>query len=325
MNAQLATAIATVALAGLAAAPAAFAQGPESVPAVPDCSGILIEDGTGDTGIQGAPIAQGANNDIKAAWLRWDVVDGEPAVTVNIQVADLNKTVPAGADNVRWYFYYPGAGGETQSVLAELAGGNFTFHYGHVGADGNAIDGTTTGRAIEGPNGILQIQFPSARVELGARISDAYVQTQPLFGVILPTTDRAPNSGAAQKSYVMQPCPGATPAAPAVPVAPVTPGAPAKPANTSLPVKLAASKAKPKGRTMAVKLSSAERCASITAKLTKGRTSYGTGKLSSLDGKGTLRLKLAKRKLRKGTYTLTLSGTDSSGAKLKRSLRLRVG
>ena len=59
-------------------------------------------------------------------------------------------------------------------------------------------------------------------------------------------------------------------------------------------------------------ISSTSRVTKIKAVLKKGTKKVGTGALAKLEGKGTLRLKAAK-KLKKGAYVLKLSGTNADG------------
>ena len=62
----------------------------------------------------------------------------------------------------------------------------------------------------------------------------------------------------------------------------------------------------------------------VTAKLLKGKKAIGTAKLTRLEGTKKLTLKLAKRKVKKGKYTVTVSGTDDSGRVVTAAKKIRV-
>lgn len=120
--------------------------------------------------------------------------------------------------------------------------------------------------------------------------------------------------------------------APAPAPAPAT-GAPAPsaspepaPSITVKAGKLSAKKLK-KAKKFTVALSSNGQVNKLKASFRKGKKAIGAGTLASLNGSGKLTIKIAKKaakKLKKGTYSFSVSGTDSQGRTVGTSLRLKV-
>ena len=106
-----------------------------------------------------------------------------------------------------------------------------------------------------------------------------------------------------------------TPASPA----PATPPPPAQPAPEGdapqLTIKAGKASARKltKTRKYAITASASAPLNAVTARLLKGKKALGSAKLTRLEGSKRMTLKLAKRKLKKGRYTVTVSGTDDSG------------
>jgi methionine-rich copper-binding protein CopC len=89
-------------------------------------------------------------------------------------------------------------------------------------------------------------------------------------------------------------------------------------------VKLAGAKVKaPKKKTLSLKLTSSEKVTGLVAQLRSKTKTVAKGKLASISGKATLKLKLAK-KLKKGKYTLDLVGKDAAGQQRSTSAALTV-
>jgi hypothetical protein len=72
-----------------------------------------------------------------------------------------------------------------------------------------------------------------------------------------------------------------------------------------------------------VKLKSTEAITKLGAQLLKGKKVVGTGKLASLNGTGTLKLKL-RSKLKKGSYVLNLVGNRASGERATAAFKLKA-
>ena len=121
-----------------------------------------------------------------------------------------------------------------------------------------------------------------------------------------------------------------TPAGGTTPPATTAPAPPTGPATLDLKVtapKLSARKLF-KRRAFAVRLQAGERITGLSAKLRKGKATLGSGKLAAVGpGVGTLKVKLtrkAAKRLKKGTYQLSFSGTKSDGRTASGAVSLRV-
>ena len=193
----------------------------------------------------------------------------------------------------------------------------------------------TTGRVFPGPDGIIQIDFPADEaIKVGAEITpDVYA------GVWTPTldgttgawfySDHAPEDDT--KPYAVTACPEEAPAPVAEPasltetVAPAgsnpqptagpSPAAQPAPATTvaTLPFKAAPSigsaKKVNKKRAIALKVTASKVISGLGLQLKKGSKVVATGRLASLSGTKTIKLKVGKKKLKKGSYTLLATGT----------------
>jgi hypothetical protein len=74
-----------------------------------------------------------------------------------------------------------------------------------------------------------------------------------------------------------------------------------------------------------VKVSSTAPLNAVTAKLRKGSKTRGTAKLKRLNGSATMVLKFAKKtKIKKGSYKVTVSGTDDQGRVVTTSVKVKV-
>lgn len=286
-------------------APAA-AQGEKPAPA--GCFGGVMDDGTGDTSLNGAPFpGLPANLDVKKAWFR--VLSPERAV-VDIQVAELDKTVTSGWDAHGWWARYT-IGDARMFVLAQVdSAGTWTFFTGSDGDDGYLIGAPTTGRTFEGPDGIIEIDLPDTAV--GSKLSTPHVTArthrtmdgQPIFS---PSADRAPDGTGSGKDFDAQPC------------GPVAPSGPAQAAPAALDVK--AGSAKRSGKAVTVNLTG--QATKLKGNLVKGGKTVAKGSLAKLAGKGRIKL-TGPKSIAKGSYTLRLTGTDAAGRPASRSLKLKL-
>jgi hypothetical protein len=112
------------------------------------------------------------------------------------------------------------------------------------------------------------------------------------------------------------PAPGPAPAAPA-------PAAEA-PQLTVKPTK-ASGRRITKAHKYTVKVSSTAPLNAVTARFLKGSKTRATAKLERLDGSATMVLKFARKtKIKKGSYTVTVSGTDDQGRVVTTSVKVKV-
>jgi hypothetical protein len=316
----LAALIAAVSVGVMASGVVGSAGAQTGATPTPDCSGVIITDPAGDQGIpQGDPgvvLLPGTDNvDLRGVFFRYDTdSDAKTPVTANIQVTNLSKDLPLGASALSWYVEWTVAD-TVYYVKADMDdAGAVVYDYGvDDPTTGLTSSGATTGKFFEGENGVVQIRVPQsgAKATDGNVLKTAEAHTSATIPGLLVFEDSAPESGTA-KSYTVGQCPGESTAPPATGTTP-----PAS-ASTTLPIKLITSSAKAaknkKSKSLSLKLQSTEEVTGIKGTLKKGSTSYGSGKLSSLSGKGTLKLKL-KKKLKKGSYKLKLSGTVAGGAR----------
>ena len=79
-----------------------------------------------------------------------------------------------------------------------------------------------------------------------------------------------------------------------------------------------------KSRKLSVKLTTTAPLTKLAAVLRKGSKSAGKGKLAKLDSKGTLVVKLPKKKLKTGTYKLTVQGLDSQNRTVTATATVKV-
>jgi len=318
----LLAALVAAAAFGMLAWLAAPAHALDDTKPTPTCAGIDFTDPVGDQAIDPVGVGLGAlpapvDMDITGGFFKYDAdSSGSASLTANIQVANLTKDVPSGATGVSWYYFWT-VGAQQYFVTAQIdTAGTPTFTYGHT-AQILMTDGNTRGKMFEGTNGVIQIAVPQAATGAkdGARLTSPYASSRATFNLVaveyIPTADNAPDSQAG-RNYTVAQCPGAGGAGGGTAgVLPITLGTSAA----------KASKAK-KGKSLSFKLRSTEAVTAIKGTLSKGSSSYGSGKLATLDGAGTLKIKL-KKTLKKGTYKLALAGSTSAGAG-KATFRVKV-
>jgi hypothetical protein len=313
----LGVAAAFAAAYALAASFAAPARALDDTKPTPTCAGMAFTDPAGDQvrGFTGTPLdpAVGPNMDLIGGFFKDDA--GE--VTVNLEVSNLTSDVPAGASAISWYAIWTVAD-TNYFVDATIEGGATTYEHGTYDADlGNFSSvGPTKGKMFDGDHGVIQIVIPSAAKGVeGQTLKTPYAYAYenislPGVGSLLNQDDRAPDSNGG-KSYEVAQCAAEAPAPTTDTTTPTT----ATQAGV-LPITLKTSSAKAakakKGKSLSFKLRSTEEVTGITAKLKKGSTSYGSGKLAKLNGSGALKVKL-KKALKKGTYKLQLKGSAAAG------------
>ena len=304
----------TAAVAAMSAlaltAATATAQAP-GAPA-PGCFGINVSDRKGD--------ADPANADVTAAW--FDVKDGTHFA--HIRVADLDDAVPEAATGVRWYFLWTWEGAEhfvaASKVTAAGANGPTAFTYGTRDADGFNTEGNPDGTFFPGPDGVIQIEIPAeAGGAEGQTLAKPHLATFTSVGVpgVAQTGSELDNTGNG-RDHAVGPCAAPAPAPPASPAAP--PAARDGVLHVTVSRRLpAARKVK---RSLPVRLSSAEAVTNVTAVLRRGTKKVGSGRLARVQGKATLKLKVAR--LKKGAHTLDLHGINADGGAGRLSVRLRL-
>jgi hypothetical protein len=318
--------------------------------------GLFVKDSDKDAAepnaLLPAPVGQGAHHDnmeIKGFFLKHEAAKGAEATTVNIVVKDLTTDLPPGNTAVNWTMKY--VFNDVQyfvRAVADYSGGE-AFEWGQYTATGApaGVSGTyqykgeTPGKLHVGPDGVVQLVIPQdiggkpgselKTLEVSANTGKSAVPvaaTTPTRGVAYE------NDGAATGKWKVETCSGGPVGAPlpvpviSVPTTISTAGGGTGVTQTTgpvaLPVKLASAKVKaPKGKALALKLTSTEKITGVVAQLRSAKGTVAKGKLAAISGKGTLKLKLAK-KLKKGKYTLDLVGKDVAGSQRSTSAVLTV-
>lgn len=324
----------TAAAAALTAVAVAFPAGAQDSPTAVSCFGTFFTDKAGDN-VRGHPAFDGEagtdNLDLLEGW--FSQAGGE--TFVNIRVKDLDTTIPPGSTSAQWQLDYGGSAPGVSFVRAVVDfAGLVTYDYGgqQQGAVTlNVREGGTTGNFIEGPNGVVQIAIPADKEPKGTTLKGltvfAYEPVQvippaaptPVKGGQLYEQDTASGKG----SHTLgQDCPPADPSTDPGGGDGSQGGPPQVDDGGPLPVTVRTKSAK-RSKSIKVKLESSEPLTQVAAQLRKGKKVAGKGKLSRLDGKGTLKLK-AKRKPKKGSYVLDLVGTDGEGARRFLSVKFRL-
>jgi hypothetical protein len=327
----------------------AGAQG--TAPPQPSCAGTVANDAAGDQ-VHSSPIisspalatAGQENLDIKRVW--FDKTGSK--VTANIEIANLNNTVPADKTGISWYAEWT-LGDAVHYVKAASEGSDYTFAFGTVNATSGVYEdaaGGTSGKVFEGPNGVVQLVIPAdiggktgAKLEAPAATAFEELST----GVVgsLGTADRAPDADGG-KTYTVADCAGGgtTPA-------PGTGGTTTPPAGTgstpgtqpgsnrvvsagTLAVKasssLGSAKTAGKKKKASVKLQSTGKITKLAATLFTGSLAkpkvFAKGTLASINGKGTLKLKVSK-KPKKGSYFLYLEGDQADGKRHSKQFKVK--
>jgi len=334
----------------LAAAAAALLATPAWAAPVPGCAGTAFTDAAGDatdSTVPGPGSPGQPNLDVLAGWF----LDDAGTVTANIQVANLNTDVPVTATGVDWYMIWTNAAGELKFVRASVApGGDPVFSYGSVTVtDANTLyqdEGEASGQFFSGPNGVVQIQVPADLAGGTLKAPHALTSAEQSFSsdVVsvgnLPTADNAPDEGGGQ-DYTVGTCsstptttstpdvggppPVATTPAGQAPSSSSGSSAPAaRPAALRLTVRRASARTVSRRHALTVGVATTAPLTKVTALLLDRRgKKVATGALARLSGKGTLKLRV-RRTLRKGAYTLRVTGRDGSGTVVAKLARVTL-
>jgi hypothetical protein len=325
-----ATLVALSASALVTAGVASTALALDDAKPAPDCHGILAEDSKTDGADSFVvPFRTSDATEIQRTFLKYDASKGAEATTLNMVVKNLTLSPPAGATGMVWDFKFAGTDGATHFVRAivDLSGGS-AFEYGSLDetlpVQRYVAEGSTPGKFFEGPDGVIQLVVPPDFAKPGTTLKSIVGEAQ-LSLQIVPSAVPTPPSRGLTNVYDDT-------AGKAVPIGECAPDQPIEGGvlggvTRALPVTLAttatSAKKVKKAKSLSLKLKSTEKITALTAKLLKGTTSYGKGSLAELNGSGTLKLKLSK-KLKKGSYTVNLAGTDSAGNKLTATAKYKV-
>ena len=330
MNAKiLAAATATAAL--VAASPAAAAEKPTP------CTGkLLVTDPAGDAfvgfvGLVETPVPAGPNVDLRGIFV--NSRDGR--VTLNVVVDNLDKTVGQGATANIYRLNYD-VGDQSNYLQARVDSAGVTYTYGHSETSGLVKDGDGKGAFYEGKDGVIEMEVPATHGGkpgtkwAGASLFSAYVR-----GGVNTQADEAPDEGG-EFIYNGAQCPATAPAPAPVTTAPGTPTPPpgSGPTGTSTtptgplrisarPTVLKARKVR-RARRVGFTLRPSEAMTNLVITLKKGSKKLGTAKLATLQGAKTVPVKLRRRGLAKGRYTLVVTARRGNGSTGTATFRVRV-
>ena len=334
-----------IAAAGALVAMPAGAQAPAK-PVPTACAPFSFTDPAGDADLNTLAQNNGAppsgqkppdSHDITTGFFRYAPdAAGQNVLTANIVVTNLDKSVQPGSLGVEWLMRWT-LGGATYSAVAQYTEATDALTATAGGTATNAPRVDTTATLFEGKDGIVSIVIPVKDPALGGMdgksITGTHAWSKVDFQSAAPNVDEAPNDEAG-KAFKVIPCadgaaptPGTNPPPPATPpnTSPPSPAPPAGPATLALKVvagKQAAKKVS-KARRLVVRLQAGEPLKALTATLKAGKRTVGKGKLASIGGKGKLTLKVPK-KIKKATYTLSISATKADGRKASTAVQVRI-
>jgi hypothetical protein len=326
------TAAGAIALA--AAAPATALD--DAKPSAP--CGSQFKDKPGDTAAVAGTSGSMDSVDFVGGFVKYDAAKGAEATTVNLAIKDLGTTPPTGSNGMTWLARFGTAEGERWvRAFADFAG-LVAYEYGHyeptAATEFSIRDGATPGKLFEGPDGIVQLVVPEAWGKPGAELKGLTGQAS-VNRTVLPASAPTPVRGGftfeannmGGGSWKVAPC-SAVPAPSTGAGGAVKPSVPATatPVGSGpLPVKLLtkSTRSLKKGRRLALKVSAKERVTGFAVQVVSRGRQLALGRLGSLKGTRTVRLKL-RSALKRGTYVIDMRGTTASGEHRLASYRLKV-
>ena len=359
MHERFLTRAAAVLTAGalVAAAAAALpARAQTAQPQPTSCAGVTFNDPAGDQKVAAAVVAgqavgppqkAGDNLDLIKGFFRYvPNAAGKNVLTAHLNVTNLTKTIEPNFDTNVWIMYMTVEGTEHFVRLTVDKAGKETYVYGTFAANSNTVVGDTTGKMYEGANGMIEIVVPVEKMGIAGKTMETPYGNSRVGGAgfIFPV-DIGPDDNAG-KDFKVTPCaeagtptqaePDPTPTPTPAPgggggggggggTQPAPAPGPAAPAPVTYTVtspKLTAKKIN-KRKKFVLAVRSSGKVTGFTGRLLKGKRAVGTGKLAALDGAGKLTIKV-KKKLKKGSFTLVLSGKDTSGRVATGRVQLRV-
>jgi hypothetical protein len=233
--------------------------------------------------------------------------DGRAALTANIEVTDLDGSVPSALESQGGLYYYVlyTLGGMQRFVKAVNRGdGDVTYWYGFLDPDsvpGSIVyntEGETRGAFFEGPNGIVQVEIPDvAGGKPGVSFSGVLAHVDTITGLddyhgLNAHADVAPDGGTG-RSYTVERC-EAVEAGRALPL--------------GLPKSLGSARQANEAKALRLRVRATQPIADLAIRLkdADGKVA-GTGRLKQASGAATVRVKV-NRRLREGTYSLVATG-----------------
>ena len=333
-----------IACAAVAAAAVLAAPAPALAAKPAPCGPMAVTDPAGDQQLHvpqvGFPLGQeaAALTDMTGLFLRGDGTK----VTAGLVISDLSKAVPDEAAAIRWTLYY--TVGE-QAYFARVvlwADGEIEYYYGTEGTTLERL-GDMKGEFHEGKDGVIAFVIPANgggkpgskltvanviaayQFEGGQGSSADFMPDEGEFEATVPACEAGstppPGDGGTTPPPGTEPNPQPNPQ----PSPPSSNPQPAPQADFRVSVKPTTLRAKKlkRGKAIAFTLKSRETVTGVTGTLLKGKKSLGKGKLARLAGTGKLKVK-PKGKLKKGRYTLVISGKRPDGSTGTIAVPIRV-
>ena len=345
------TGLLTLAVAALLVAYPATAADPTPEPM--PCVGAQFTDPAGDLGSLSPGPEPPASMDLKRGFFRYvTAADGKKVLTANMQVANLSKEAYADAVGIEWELRWSALDNKWTAGVRLDPQGELHYFAGSTYIDdpqGPTVP-ASTGRFIEGADGVIEIVVPSPERFAGKTLTEVHAFTTPKYtpidrdGQESAKLDRAPNGEAFGQNFSVAECPAATPTPTATsagtdggvigeatptPSGGVTGGTPTPPAqqaspfNPSVgPTSFKAKKVK-KAKSIAFTVDARETLKNARFEFNKGsKLLSAVTKATFTKGKVTLRLN--KRGLKKGTYSLVVFGTRANNAAAAMSFVISV-
>jgi hypothetical protein len=316
----------TVAVTGAAPATAQNAAAP-----TPGCDGLLFEDPAGDQRVNAIPLGGSPptpapakdNVDIRAGWINHTTdAAGKVTVTANIQVTNLTKETEEGAFALIYNFQWTDDEGANKYAQAQVEESGTAFSYGTSGTEGYTTDGSTTGKLHEGANGVISIVLPKGVAPAGKTLSETNANAANVYGNPGATYFFPENDAATGKNYRVAPCAGGGTTPPSG-GGNETPPQQATPFDASAsPSTLKAKKVK-KAKSVTFTVDAREALSNARFDFKKGSKVLGSAAKATFT-KGKIALKLAKKGLKKGSYSLVVSGTRANGASASDTIKIKV-
>ncbi len=280
--------------------------------------------------------------EITGAFLKHEPDKGAEATTANFVLKDLTLTPPSGSTSMMWTMKFASDQELFVRAIVDFSG---TVVYEHGVLVTNAAGvfpryeyrGDIAGKMWEGKDGVIQLVIPP---EIGGKSGTALktFTAEAATGKTVVPTSAPPtptrgvsyvNDDLALGSWTVTACTAGGPTGPTGPAGPG--GTPTGPGTTTgapaLPVKLVTKSAKAKkakkGRTLKLRVRASETITNLAIQLRNARKTFGTARLASVDGGGTLKLKL-KKTLKKGRYVIDMVGDDAQGRHRATAAKFRV-
>jgi hypothetical protein len=187
-----------------------------------------------------------------------------------------------------------------------------------VTADNNVASGPASDLvelAVEAPDGAVTYVESADKFPATIRFKDAAKGTY----VVYVQTKEMPQNDASYAGFALLTPVGAGGALPAGPPAPAQPQQPAGP---QLTIRTRSASARRASRGLKVGITSNQAMTGIAARLVKGEKTVAKGSLATLDGNGTVTVK--GKRLKRGRYTLIVTGTGPDGARATASAPLTL-